>query len=181
MRLELTGIPSPIRVGIQAYVTVRLRDVCGNVDGGYRGRIRFTSTDPAAVLPADYTFTGFEKGAMTFKVKLNTAGTHSVQVQDLDNGAVLGAQTGIVVTSTTVTAITAVLPGTAAPGTNVMILGSGFLGTSSVRFNGVPAAYIVSGGNSIYATVPVGATSGKVTVVSPTGTAVSGLDFTILP
>jgi hypothetical protein len=179
--IEVTGIPSPIRIGTQAYVTVRLRDVCGNQDAGYRGRIRFTSTDPAAVLPADYTFTGFEKGAMTFKVKLNTVGTHSVQVQDLDNGAVLGAQTGIVVTATTVTAVTALLPGSGAPGTLVMILGGGFLGTSSVRFNGVPAAYVVSGGNSIYATVPAGATTGKVTVVSPTGTAVSGLDFTILP
>ncbi|MFN8010977.1 MAG: putative Ig domain-containing protein [Holophagaceae bacterium] len=179
--LRVEGFPSPLRQGVQGYVTVSVRDLCGNLSQAYTGRVHFTSTDPAATLPADYTFAAWEGGVHTFPVKLNTVGTWSIQVQDVNNGAILGAQSGLTVTATTVTAITLLGPSSGKVGTSVLITGTGFLGASAVTFNGVPATFVTVGSNMISATVPAGATTGKVTVVSPTGTAVSGLNYVVVP
>ena len=59
-----------------------LRDAFGNAATGYRGTVRFTSTDPAAVLPADYTFTAADNGARSFPVTLNRVGERELRVQD---------------------------------------------------------------------------------------------------
>ena len=66
-------------------------------------------------------------------------------------------------------------------GSVVAITGSNLLRASSVTFNGVPA-FIVSNTNShqIRVVVPVGATTGPVTVATPGGTAVSGERFAVL-
>jgi uncharacterized repeat protein (TIGR03803 family) len=56
------------------------------------------------------------------------------------------------------------------PGRSVLILGNGLTGTSSVTFNGVPATFTVESDTYIKATVPAGATTGTVSVVTPTGT-----------
>ena len=70
----------------------------GNNVTGYRGKVHFTSTDPKAVLPADYTFTGADAGVHTFSVTLKTVGTQSVRVRDTVTSTVTGLQSGIVVT-----------------------------------------------------------------------------------
>src|SRR5207244_1328563 len=48
-----------------------------------RGTIHFTSTDPQAILPSDYTFTAADAGSHTFSVTLKTAGSQSIQVMDV--------------------------------------------------------------------------------------------------
>jgi hypothetical protein len=55
-------------------------------------------------------------------------------------------------------------------GRSVLILGNGLTGTSSVTFNGVPATFTVESDMYLKATVPPGATSGTVSVVTPSGT-----------
>jgi len=50
---------------------------------GYTGTVRFTSNDPRADLPADYTFTAADQGVHTFTVALKAAGTQSLWVTDL--------------------------------------------------------------------------------------------------
>src|SRR5262249_31278264 len=53
----LTGFPSQITAGdVGAFQVVAL-DYFGNVATGYVGTVHFTSTDPKAALPGDYTFT----------------------------------------------------------------------------------------------------------------------------
>jgi uncharacterized repeat protein (TIGR03803 family) len=66
-------------------------------------------------------------------------------------------------------------------GRTVGILGQGFTGTNAVSFNGTPASFTVVSDPFIYATVPSGATSGFVTVATPTGTLTSNVPFKVIP
>lgn len=63
------------------------------------------------------------------------------------------------------------------PGTNVVISGSRFTDATSVAFNGISASFRVDTDTQITATVPAGASTGLVTVVTPLGTAKSTTDF----
>lgn len=65
-------------------------------------------------------------------------------------------------------------------GATVNILGSDLTGATSVTFNGTSAAFTVVSEYLITATVPTGATSGTVQVVTPGGTLSSNLPFTVL-
>lgn len=58
----VTGIVSPQSAGTMSSVTVEVRTSAGVRATGYTGTIHFTSTDGQAVLPANYTFTGFNFG-----------------------------------------------------------------------------------------------------------------------
>jgi uncharacterized repeat protein (TIGR03803 family) len=55
-------------------------------------------------------------------------------------------------------------------GQSVIILGNGLTGSTSVTFNGVAAEFTVQSDTYIKATVPAGATTGEVSVVTPAGT-----------
>lgn len=61
------------------------------------------------------------------------------------------------------------------------ILGQGFTGTTSVVLNGIPAHFIVVSDTFIRATVPPGATTGYVTVTTPTGVLTSNVPFRVIP
>jgi hypothetical protein len=60
--LMVSGFPSPIAHGTAGTFTVTALDPYGNVATGYRGTVHFTSSDAAASLPADYTFTSTDAG-----------------------------------------------------------------------------------------------------------------------
>ncbi|WP_210516098.1 IPT/TIG domain-containing protein [Hymenobacter terricola] len=63
-----------------------------------------------------------------------------------------------------------IVPGSGAPGQQVTITGARFVGVTGVSFNGVPAtAYSVQSPTTLVATVPVGATSGRVAVSTAAG------------
>jgi len=66
-------------------------------------------------------------------------------------------------------------------GDNAQILGQGFTDTIDVSFNGVPATFTVVSDTYLTATVPVGATTGPVTVTTPSGTLISNVPFRIVP
>jgi hypothetical protein len=55
-------------------------------------------------------------------------------------------------------------------GATVIILGTNLTGATEVTFNGVSAKFTVVSSTEITAIVPAGATSGVVTVVTPSGT-----------
>ncbi len=82
-QFSLTAPPGPYAAGQGFTVEVVARDTAGNEATGYRGTVRFSSTDPAAVLPADYTFTAGDNGRHSFSVVLKTAaGSHQLTVKD---------------------------------------------------------------------------------------------------
>ncbi len=94
--LSVSGLTSPRAAGAPGTVTVKALDAYGNTATGYTGTIQFASSDPAASLPADHTFTGADAGTHTFTVTLETYGTQSVTATDAAN-ALAGSESGIVV------------------------------------------------------------------------------------
>jgi hypothetical protein len=79
----VSGFPSEVTAGDTDDFKVVALDFFGNVATGYRGRVHFSSTDPKAVLPADYTFTAGDMGTGTFTATLVTAGIQSITVADM--------------------------------------------------------------------------------------------------
>ena len=61
------------------------------------------------------------------------------------------------------------------------VLGQGFTGTASVSLNGISANFTVVSDTLIKATVPAGATTGYVTVATPSGTLTSNVPFHLIP
>jgi uncharacterized repeat protein (TIGR03803 family) len=64
-------------------------------------------------------------------------------------------------------------------GKRILILGNGLTGTTSVTFNGVAGEFTVESDTFIRATVPSGATTGPVSVVTPSGTLNSNPQFVV--
>jgi len=60
------------------------------------------------------------------------------------------------------------------------ILGQGFFGTTSVSLNGTAATFSVKSATLVEATVPAGATTGFVTVTTPSGTLTSNVPFHVI-
>ena len=75
--------------------------------------------------------------------------------------------------------ITSFSPSGGIHGVQVRIRGTGLTGATSVKFNGKPASFTVQNDTTILATVPIGATTGPITVTTPGGSAASGASFTI--
>jgi uncharacterized repeat protein (TIGR03803 family) len=61
------------------------------------------------------------------------------------------------------------------------ILGQGFTGTTAVSINGTPATYTVVSDTFLRVTIPAGATSGFVTVTTPTGVLTSNVALQVIP
>jgi fibronectin type 3 domain-containing protein len=75
--------------------------------------------------------------------------------------------------------ITSFTPASGPVSTSVSINGTNFTGATAVKFNGMSATFAVTSDSAVRATVPVGATSGPISVATPQGTATSGTSFTV--
>jgi hypothetical protein len=95
--LTVAGYPLAVTAGDPNTFTVILRAPEGNIDPTYRGTVHFTSTDPQAILPRDYTFTAADAGAHTFGAVFRTAGTQTLIVTDTVTAALSGTEDGIAV------------------------------------------------------------------------------------
>ena len=76
--------------------------------------------------------------------------------------------------------ITGLSPTSGAECSAVNVAGSGFSGVTSAAFNGTVAPVLSSSDAQIATLVPVGASSGPVSVTTPSGTAASSVAFTVL-
>jgi hypothetical protein len=81
--LALSGLPAQVTAGSSQTLTVEARDAFANVATGYTGTVHFTSTDAAALLPADATFSAADAGRKSVSVTLKTVGDQSVTVRDV--------------------------------------------------------------------------------------------------
>jgi len=98
--LMVYGVTDPIFVNETSPINVTVVDDQGKVQTKYHGTVRFSTTDPLAILPPDYTFTredagrhGFWHGMLYFQ----TLGDQTLTVTDVSNPTIKGSQTGITV------------------------------------------------------------------------------------
>ncbi len=117
------GVPFSLALTVQSSTTAATLS-------NYTGSVHFTSSDPLAVLPADYTFVAGDAGSHTFQFTLNTLGNQTISVADTRSSGFTGSTT--VNISTAIDLATSVSPGqlTALPGASGLTL------ATSVRNNG---------------------------------------------
>jgi uncharacterized repeat protein (TIGR01451 family) len=96
--------PAAATAGAPFNFTVTALDSANNIITGYAGTVHFTSTDGAAVLPANSTLTN---GVGTFSATLNSAGSRTITATDTVTAATTGTSgpinVGVNATSTTLT------------------------------------------------------------------------------
>jgi hypothetical protein len=140
--------PAGVAAGAPFDVTVSARDPYGNLVTGYTGSVTLLSSDAAALLPPDYTFTPDDGGTHTFAgVTLFAAGDQGLTATDPDGG---------LAGSATVT----VDPGPTAPGR--LRPGSGRAGRPAGSSNlptaptgAVPKPWEVTAVDQVFATIGV--------------------------
>jgi len=94
-------------------VTVKAVDGGGNVVTSYAGTVKLTSSDSAAVLPANSTLSS---GQHSFTVTLKTAGSRTVTATDTANSGISGTTAAITVAPATTTHFVVTAPTTAGAG-----------------------------------------------------------------
>jgi hypothetical protein len=92
--LVVDGYPSPVVVNSVHTFSVTAVDIDGNTVPDYLGTITFTSTDPQAILPDDYTFTPDDSGTHIFAAVFETVGVQSLTATDTES-SITGTQDGI--------------------------------------------------------------------------------------
>ena len=99
-------------------VTVKALDGGGNVVTGYAGTVRLTSSDSAAVLPANSTLSS---GQHAFTVTLKTAGAHTVTATDTANSGISGTTAAIAVAPATTTHLLVTAPTSSVAGLSFLV------------------------------------------------------------
>ena len=92
---QFSNAPATVIGGTSFDFTLTAQDPSGNqgTDIAYIGTVHFTSSDPSATLPADYTFTSSNRGTETFTATLQTDGLQSITATDTSNGAISASVT----------------------------------------------------------------------------------------
>jgi subtilisin-like proprotein convertase family protein len=136
--LSVGGFPSSTTAGSAGSITVTARDASGNVATGYAGTVHFTSSDPQAALPADYTFTAADAGTHTFSAALKTAGTQTLTVTDTAAGGLTGTEAGITVSPAAASRLAVSAPSAATAGGafNVTVTARDAFGNTATGYAG---------------------------------------------
>ena len=87
----ITGSTS-LTAGTTGTYTISVLNPDGSADTGYSGTVQIASSDPHAVLPANFTITG---GTATFSATLKTAGVQSLTATDTVTPGINGSDAGI--------------------------------------------------------------------------------------
>jgi N-acetylneuraminic acid mutarotase len=89
--LEVTGFPAAATLGVPGTFAVTAKNADGTTNFNYTSTVHFTSTDPHAILPKDYTFTTADQGVHTFSATLGTRGTQTLTVTDTKASTITGS------------------------------------------------------------------------------------------
>ncbi len=96
--LNFSMNPASITISAGDTITfqVTASDSAGNINQNYVGSVRFTATDPLALVPPDYALT---LGQGTFNTTFYTSGRYLYTVRDTQNPSILGSMTVTVIAS----------------------------------------------------------------------------------
>lgn len=97
--------PATVTAGAAFNFMVTALDSSNRVVSGYTGTVHFTSTDPQAVLPPNYTFTSSDGGSHTFSATLKTAGGQTISAADTTNPLLTGTSGQILVSDFSIEAV----------------------------------------------------------------------------
>jgi hypothetical protein len=164
----VTAPPAPVVAGflpltgpVGTDVTIAGTDFTGATDVTFNGTSAVFTVDSAIQISATVP-----AGATTGAVAVTTPS---------------GTGTSVVAFTVTEPApvVLGVVPILGAVGTSVVVSGTGFTGATSVEFNGTDAIFTVDSPIQISTTVPAGATTGLVSVTTPSGSGSSAAPFTV--
>lgn len=130
------------------------------------------------------TAVSFNGVAATFTVDPSGTITTTVPAGATTGPITVTTPGGPAVTTTrfTVTpALSLFAPANGPVGTSVTITGTNFTGATAVSFNGAAATFTASNSGTVTATVPFGASTGLITVITLDGSATSATNFTVTP
>ena len=82
-------VPASQTAGSALNLVVVAQDAYNNTVTGYSGTIQFSSSDAAAILPANATLAG---GSGTFSAMLKTAGSQTITATDTVSGSITGSR-----------------------------------------------------------------------------------------
>lgn len=82
------GVPASVGAGDTVTAQVTITDAQNNVVTGYRGTVHVTSTDGAAQLPGDQSWSAADSGTHPLSVRLVTAGNQTLTVTDAANPSI---------------------------------------------------------------------------------------------
>jgi hypothetical protein len=89
-QLVFSALSSTATINSPTTFTLTAEDAYANVTPAYRGTDHFTSTDLAASVPLDYTFTATDNGVHTgFSITFQTAGTQTISASDVATGSTI--------------------------------------------------------------------------------------------
>jgi hypothetical protein len=99
--LQFSNLPGSVVAGVAQTFTLTAKDAFGNVATSYGGTVHFTSSDPQAVVPANYTFAGSDAGVHVFTngLAFRTTGEQSFTATDTAHSALTVTQINILVTA----------------------------------------------------------------------------------
>jgi len=145
--LVLTGVPADLLAGTPTGFTVTAKDAFGNIATGYTGTVHISSSDGAAVLPADYTFTGADAGVHSFaSATLNTPGTQSITATDTVTGAITGSiSTNVISSAATHFQVTAPANATAGSSFSITVTALNAANATDAGYRGT--VHFTGGGN----------------------------------
>jgi hypothetical protein len=124
----------------------------------------------------EYDVTAALAGNGTYSFALKSASTDDVRYSTKEGAN--GPQ--LVIDQAPEPSVDSFAPQAGLPGTEVTITGANFAGVAGVTFNGTPAgSFMVDSATQIRAVVPIGAASGKIGVVTTSGTFTSAGSFTV--
>jgi hypothetical protein len=126
------SLPGSATAGTAFNFTVTALDQFNNTVTGYTGTVHFTSTDTAAVLPADATLTN---GVGTFSATLKTSGGQSITATDTVTSSIAGTGT------TTVLAAAATHFVVSGPTSSTITTQTSFAVTAQDQFNNTATSY----------------------------------------
>ena len=156
--------PGTATAGTAFSFTVTALDAFNNTATGYRGTAHITSSDSAAILPADYTFVAGDNGAHAFSgTILKTAGIQTLTATDTATGSITGTSGNITVSPGATSHFTVSAPGTATGGTafNITVTAKDAFNNTTPSYSGIVHFTSTDGA----ATLPA-----NTTLVSGTGT-----------
>jgi hypothetical protein len=82
--------PATVTKGVGFKITVSAVDAFGNVNSGYRGAVRLSTTD-ATGGTQNFTFSNNDNGVHIFSYTFNALGFQTITIADTANGSILGS------------------------------------------------------------------------------------------